>query len=239
MSSSGRREEYECNFFSVFGNVQLRRYLLDFVPGVPYGEFRNPDHAARAGHLEMFEDPDSPLCFDQITKTTLMIAVREGHLGVVQWFSKNHPGLFTTDAMDIAADHGHLDIVKWLHHNRSEGCTTHAMNLAAAGNHLKVIQWLHCNRSEGCTTNAMDFAVGSDFLDTAKWLNEYRAEGCSYRAMYVAIDRNKLRTVQWLCENARPSWKYELATRLATTRGRHEIAQYLRQFCVQDLEQTA
>ncbi|KAK1940800.1 putative ankyrin repeat protein [Phytophthora citrophthora] len=163
---------------------------------------------------QQLDHPKYKIC--KVSAETMVKAVENGFLGVVQWLVevysgdpinrfqyKMRQGLICVLSMDVAAINGQLHVLRYLHSLQTSGvsgleCTLCAMDGAAANDHLEVVKWLHVNRHEGCSSSAMDKAAASGHLDIVKWLHENRREGCTESAMNTAALNGHLEVVKWL-----------------------------------------
>ncbi|EGZ13854.1 hypothetical protein PHYSODRAFT_514134, partial [Phytophthora sojae] len=95
------------------------------------------------------------------------LAVRHGHLAVVQWL---HEYQRYGSSMNQAVANGHLAMAQWLHKVNEETCSAHAADGAAKNGHLDMLKWLHSinllpSTTIGCTKDALYFAAAEGHLD--------------------------------------------------------------------------
>jgi len=128
--------------------------------------------AAMGGHLTAFnwavKHNGGP------TTTELGIALRHGHLNVVQriWPVSGH---VAEDVCALAAKGGHLDVIVWLcEHGRSP--SKRMVIKAASGGHLHILQWCAERGLSPCPRAVFNKAITRGHLRVVEWITRWSAD---------------------------------------------------------------
>jgi len=107
------------------------------------------------------------------------MAIRSGHVEVLEWFKKLGPIKYSSGLIDIACENGHVHVLEWLKNNSNKNpfylCSSEAMDIASKNGHIEVLEWLKNNSGEisgsklKYTDAAMTLATDIKVLDW--WLN--------------------------------------------------------------------
>ncbi|RHY99407.1 hypothetical protein DYB37_001790 [Aphanomyces astaci] len=98
---------------------------------------------------------------DWVSPDTLLCAVHEGNLNIVQHLHEHVHVPCSADALEIAAANGHMDIVQYLHAHTNEPCSWRVIYKAAEYGHMDIVFWLNeCPHCQEFTKCALDYAAG-------------------------------------------------------------------------------
>lgn len=105
-------------------------------------------------------------------ENSIMVAVRAGHIGVVQWLHDNSRtcSIYDVRLYSIAIERGDLDMLKWLN-PRVRLLRGEMVDRAANAGHLSIMQWC-ASQGHKPSTKTLQIACVRKDAEMAKWVRE-------------------------------------------------------------------
>lgn len=186
-----------------YGHIEILKWAVE--NGCPWNG-HVVIHATDRGHLDILKWAIDKRC-PFINHELISIAVRKGHLHILEWIRDHLGGIgyIDEDVMQTMVEKGKLEIAKWISENyrgyqhKARFCT-----IAAKWGHLEMLQWL---RSQGCEWNAKKVCLYLAKGGHSVMLLWARAHGGVWtkKCYEYAIENGHSKTAEMLIENGCPN----------------------------------
>lgn len=212
------------NLFSVFYLKDINSIIQSFLPGIQGKYWKDPDLAARAGHLHLLlafakkgkicttigmefaieyqhEHIFDYLCEQHIpcsSSFSLRYIALNGNTNILRkMLNMNAP--FKTCHANIAASKGHINAVKLFYDNGIR-CTHTGANLAAKEGYIFMLKYLYTEKNVKCNEYGFCITAKSNRPDVLKYLMDEQGLYGSSQITDTAIRNNCIEVANFMIE---------------------------------------
>jgi len=131
--------------------LQIKSLMYKSKKSHNYYQYRDGDTAAFYGYLHLIKRNNNLTFSNQ----SLDLAIRNGHLEIVEWLYFNQNRTCICNAINTAIEYGQLELIQWLYTNIDKRCHHHcffysekcdirkfAVTIACEKGYIKIIEWL-------------------------------------------------------------------------------------------------
>ncbi|OQS03074.1 hypothetical protein THRCLA_21245 [Thraustotheca clavata] len=160
--------------------------------------------------------------------STLVLAVRHGHLHVVRFLTYYKEEIeITDDVLDAAASIGRIDIVRYIAERLDGFCSEDGFNQAVSKGFTKIVKYLFRRQPLLASKTSLQLAASNGRLNIVQFLLSKKiVRVCSSSVMAAAAFGGHLSTLRHLHDNVREAWS-SIVVDSAAEGGNVEIVSFL------------
>jgi len=184
------------SLFSVFFLQDINSIIQSFLPGTMGKHWKDPDTAAKAGHLHLLHNftQNGQYC----TRAGIDWAIEFQHEEVFYYLLKQGIS-WSENALGMVSFNGNTNILGKMLEMRTHRFSNHHADVAASKGNIKAVYIFYENGLK-CTHNGANLAAKDGHIDMLRILHTEYGVKCSDYGFFIAAKTNRPKVIKYLMD---------------------------------------